>query len=98
MTIRIYELSVLCALLCVLCGKKSTGPRRTQRKIQHKVHQDMIGLLHTDSQVSLFFKGLFIKLNCLLNDAAGRSLILEIIDLYFFIFQHFVLFKKISQF
>lgn len=44
------NLSVLCAKLCVLCGKKIQEPRRTQREIQHKENQDMIWLLHTDSQ------------------------------------------------
>ena len=53
MTIRIYELCVLCV---ILCGKKIQGPRKTQRKIQHKVRQDMIGLLHTDSHLELFFQ------------------------------------------
>ena len=45
----------------------------------------------------LFFESFFIIGNGILDDLQGGFLILEIIDLHFFIFQHFVLLKKISQ-
>jgi hypothetical protein len=50
LTIAYRNLVVLRVILCDLCGKKIQVPQGTQRKIQHKVHEELNGLYYADIQ------------------------------------------------